>query len=76
MTELFDHVSPQDLRFCFLSALKHVCRKQITDLIGADAVESYLAFAGDSISSLRPSCWHVIIKEARRSHRALRFQGS
>ncbi|GAC1043189.1 N-acetyltransferase family protein [Rhizobium sp. No.120] len=46
MIDLFDHVSPQDLRFRFLSAVKHVSRKQIADLIGADhnAIESYLAF--------------------------------
>ena len=50
MIELFDHVSSQDLRFRFLSAIKHVSRKQIADLIGVDhkAIESYLAFIGGS----------------------------
>ncbi|RKD35450.1 GNAT family N-acetyltransferase [Rhizobium sp. WW_1] len=48
--ELFDHISPQDLRFRFLSAIKHVSRRQIADLIGVDhsAVESYIAFAQDT----------------------------
>ncbi len=50
LAELFDHVSPQDLRFRFLSAMKHVSRKQIADLIGVDhsAVESYIAFVQDT----------------------------
>ncbi|MFS8046427.1 GNAT family N-acetyltransferase [Rhizobium sp. BR 314] len=50
LAELFDHVSPQDLRFRFLSAIKHVSRKQIADLIGVDhsSVESYIAFAQDT----------------------------
>lgn len=50
LIELFDHVSPQDLRFRFLSAVKHVSRRQIADLIGVDhsAVESYIAFAKDT----------------------------
>lgn len=49
LIELFDHVSPEDLRFRFFSAIKHVSRKQIADLIGVDhsAVESYIAFARD-----------------------------
>lgn len=50
LIDLFDHVSPQDLRFRFLSAVKHVSRRQIADLIGIDhrAVESYIAFTEDS----------------------------
>ncbi len=54
LIELFDHVSPQDLRFRFLSAIKHVSRKQIADLIGVDhdAVESYLAFARDATTPI------------------------
>ncbi|MBB6487418.1 GNAT family N-acetyltransferase [Rhizobium lusitanum] len=52
LAELFDHVSPQDLRFRFLSAIKHVSRKQIADLIGVDhsSVESYIAFAQDTVT--------------------------
>ena len=44
MIELFDHVSPQDLRFRFLSAIKHVSRKQIADLI--DNPKKVLAIPG------------------------------
>ncbi|TWB53193.1 acetyltransferase [Rhizobium sp. ERR 922] len=54
LTELFDHVSPQDLRFRFFSAIKHVSRKQIAELIGVDhgAVESYIAFARNTATPI------------------------
>ncbi|ENN84670.1 hypothetical protein RHSP_68955 [Rhizobium freirei PRF 81] len=50
LLELFDHVSPQDLRFRFLSAIKHASRQQIAELIGVGhgAVQSYIAFARDA----------------------------
>lgn len=54
LIELFDHVSPQDLRFRFFSAVKHVSRRQIADLIGVDhgVVESYIAFARDGATPI------------------------
>ncbi|MFJ6324769.1 MULTISPECIES: GNAT family N-acetyltransferase [unclassified Rhizobium] len=54
LVELFDHVSPQDLRFRFLSAMKHASRKQIAELIGIDhgAIKSYIAFARDAATPI------------------------
>lgn len=45
----FAHVTPQDLRFRFLSAMPHVTREQIEMLTHVDhkRTENFLAFTGD-----------------------------
>jgi len=49
LADLFEHVRPEDVRFRFLSPLRHVGHDLLAQLVGVDHIynENYLAFAED-----------------------------
>lgn len=49
LADFFEHVLPEDIRFRFLSPLKHVGHDLLARLVGVDHIydENYLAFAED-----------------------------